>query len=70
VAALRRRDSGSEDFSSPRVWTRAILSNNVPGLRLEDRFLRLFNSAEIGYEKPHQRAYDGVLETVTGAEAA
>jgi putative hydrolase of the HAD superfamily len=57
--------------------THLILLNHVPErpeilrtLGLEDRFLRVFNSAEIGYEKPHHRAYDGVLETVAGAEAA
>ena len=64
------------DLSS-RGWTHLILSNHVPelpeilrALGLEDRFLRVFNSAESGYEKPHPRAYDGVLETVAGAEAA
>ena len=64
------------DLSS-RGWTQLILSNHVPelpeilrALGPEDRFLRVFNSAESGYEKPHPRAYDGVLETIAGAEDA
>ncbi|HKH09792.1 MAG TPA: HAD-IA family hydrolase [Rubrobacter sp.] len=62
---------------SSRGWTHLILSNHVPelpdilrALGLEDLILRVFNSAESGYEKPHPRAYEGVLETVAGAEAA
>jgi len=64
------------DLSS-RGWTHLILSNHVPelpeilhDLGLEDHLLRVFNSAESGYEKPHPRAFDGVLEKVAGAEAA
>lgn len=62
---------------SSRGWTHLILSKHVPelpeilrALGLEARFLRVFDSAESGYEKPHPRAYDDVLETVAGAEAA
>ena len=58
-------------------WTHLVLSNHVPelpeilrALELDKYFLRVFNSAESGYEKPHLRAFDGVLETVVGAEAA
>lgn len=64
------------DLSS-RGWTHLILSNHVPelpeilrALGLEDHILQVFNSAESGYEKPHPRAFDGVLEIVAGAEAA
>jgi hypothetical protein len=53
------------------------LSNHVPelpeilnNLGLAEQLLEVFNSAESGYEKPHPRAFDGVLETVAGAEAA
>ncbi|CAA9395652.1 MAG: hypothetical protein AVDCRST_MAG03-895 [uncultured Rubrobacteraceae bacterium] len=58
-------------------WTHLILSNHVPelpeillALELDEHFLRVFNSAESGHEKPHPRAFDGVLETTAGAEAA
>jgi putative hydrolase of the HAD superfamily len=64
------------DLSS-RGWTHLLLMNHVPelpeilrALGLEDRFLRIFSSAESGYEKPHPLAYESVLATVAGAEAA
>ena len=69
VPALRGRSS--------RGWTHLILSNHVlelprilrePGL---DKHLhQIFNSAQSGYEKPHPRAFGGVLEAVAGAETA
>jgi hypothetical protein len=34
------------------------------GLRLGERVLRVFNSAETGYEKPHPEAYRRVLRTL------
>lgn len=62
---------------SSRGWTHLILSNHVPelpyilhNLGLDGHLLRAFNSAESGYEKPHPRAFDGVLEAVTDADAA
>ena len=58
-------------------WTHLILSNHVPelpeilhNLGLDGHLHRVFNSAESGYEKPHPRAFDGVLEVVAGADAA
>ena len=61
---------------SSRGWAHLILSNHVPelpeildNLGLAGHLLKTFNSAESGYEKPHPRAFDGVLETVAGAEA-
>ena len=61
---------------SSRGWTHLILSNHVPelpeilhNLGLAGHLLRVFNSAESGYEKPHPRAFDGVLEAVAGADA-
>lgn len=57
-------------------WTHLISSNHVPelgeisrGLDLDRYFVRVFNSAESGYEKPHPRAFAGVLEVTAGAEA-
>ncbi len=62
---------------SSRGWAHLILSNHAPELPeildtlgLVGQMLEVFNSAESGYEKPHPRAFDGVLETVAGAEAA
>jgi putative hydrolase of the HAD superfamily len=62
---------------SSRGWAHLILSNHVlelpeilDNLGLSGRLLEVSNSAESGYEKPHPRAFDGVLETVAGAEAA
>ena len=62
---------------SSRGWTHLILSNHVPelpgilhNLGLDGYLHQVFNSAESGYEKPHPRAFDGVLEAVVGADAA
>ena len=62
---------------SSRGWTHLILSNHVPelpeilhNLGLDGHLLHVFNSAESGYEKPHPRAFDRVLEVVAGADAA
>jgi putative hydrolase of the HAD superfamily len=62
---------------SSRGWAHLILSNHVPelpeildNLGLTGHMLEVFNSAVSGYDKPHPRAFDGVLETVEGAEAA
>lgn len=62
---------------SSRGWTHLILSNHVPelpgilhGLGLDGHLHQIFNSAYSGYEKPHPRAFSGVLEAVDGAEAA
>lgn len=76
MAALRRR--GSRVARALLAgWTHLILTNHVPelpeilhALGLDEHILRVFNSAESGYEKPHPRAFDGVLEAVAGAEAA
>jgi putative hydrolase of the HAD superfamily len=55
-------------------WTHFILSNHVPELRslikhfqLESRITQVFNSAETGYEKPHQQAFQNVLNVVGAA---
>lgn len=52
-------------------WTHVILSNHVPELAdivshlgLVSNFRRVFNSAEIGYEKPHPGAYQIVLDAL------
>ena len=62
---------------SSRGWTHLILSNHVPelpeildNLGLDGSFFRVFNSGEGGNEKPHPQAFNSVLETVVGAEAA
>ena len=62
---------------SSRGWTHLILSNHVPelpgilhDLGLDGHLHQVFNSAESGYEKPHPRAFGGVLEAVAGSDAA
>ena len=62
---------------SSRGFTHLILSNHVPelpgilhDLGLDGHITQIFNSAQSGYKKPHPRAFDAVLEAVTGAEAA
>ena len=52
-------------------WQHFILSNHVPelmtiveGLGLAPHIRRVFNSAELGYEKPHPMAFQMVLETL------
>ena len=64
------------DALSAQGWTHAILSNHVPELGdivrhlgLTSRFVRVFNSAETGYEKPNPRAFRIVLETLADVEA-
>jgi putative hydrolase of the HAD superfamily len=57
-------------------WRHVILSNHVPELPdivqavgLRDHFEHIFNSADLGYEKPHPRTFDAVLAAVgSGAE--
>ena len=63
--------------SSPSSRKHLILSNNVPelpgtlhDLGLDGHLHQIFNSAQSGYEKPHPRAFGGVLEAVANAEAA
>lgn len=57
-------------------WTHVMLSNHVPELRdiirhlgLKPYFAQIFNSAETGYEKPHPRAFQNVLDAFAGASA-
>lgn len=61
---------------SSHGWTHLVLSNHVPelpeilhNLGLDEHLTRVFNSAEGGYEKPHPRAFDGVLEALAYADA-
>lgn len=61
---------------SEEGWTHAILSNHVPelrrivtGLGLDDLVATLSCSAETGYEKPHPRAFEAVLEELGPDEA-
>lgn len=56
---------------SSRGWTHIVLSNHVPelarivsALGLDDRVKQVFNSAESGYEKPHPRAFEALLEAL------
>ena len=60
---------------SSRGWTHVVLSNHVPeltpilhSLGLGDHVRRVFNSAESGYEKPHPRAFENVLEALGSPE--
>lgn len=57
-------------------WTHAILSNHVPelgqivaGLGLDELLVAISCSAETGYEKPHPRAFQAVLERLEPQEA-
>ncbi len=57
-------------------WEHAILSNHVPelrqivgGLGLDRYVVALSCSAETGYEKPHPRAYEELLERLQPDEA-
>jgi putative hydrolase of the HAD superfamily len=52
-------------------WTHVALSNHVPELssileqlQLHQHFTYVFNSAETGYEKPHPRMFQMVLNTI------
>lgn len=54
-------------------WKHIVLSNHVPelptiiaALGLNDHIINLFNSASTGVEKPHPRAFHGVLESLDG----
>lgn len=56
------------DRLTSRGWTHTLLSNHVPELRdivdhlgLTVHLLRIFNSAETGYEKPQPHAFQMVL---------
>jgi putative hydrolase of the HAD superfamily len=64
------------DVLAKRGWVHVILSNHVPELPdlvravgLDPYFATVFNSAEIGYEKPHPAAFQVVRETFPDAEA-
>jgi putative hydrolase of the HAD superfamily len=57
-------------------WKHVILSNHVPELPdlvqavgLSPYFVRIFNSAEIGYEKPHPAAFEVVRGAFPDIEA-
>lgn len=57
-------------------WTHLLLSNHVPELskilghlQINTFFAHIFNSAETGYEKPHLKAYQAVLEATEEAES-
>ena len=64
------------DVLASRGWKHVILSNHVPELGdivrhlgLGSRVVRVFSSAETGYEKPHLRAFQMVMEAFPGAGA-
>jgi putative hydrolase of the HAD superfamily len=59
-----------------RGWTHVLLSNHAPELNdllahleLTPHFAQIFNSAEIGYEKPHPAIFHHVLDTLPTTEA-
>jgi len=59
-----------ERFSA-QGWEQMILSNHVPelpriveGVGLSPHISRCFNSAEIGYEKPHRAAFEHLLSHI------
>lgn len=63
------------DALSAQGWTHLILSNHVPEFRtiaealgLTSRVRAIFNSAEIGYEKPHPQIYRATLDAIPDAE--
>jgi putative hydrolase of the HAD superfamily len=63
------------DALSARGWTHLMLTNHVPEFRqiaaalgLSERFRQIFNSAEIGFEKPNPQAFRRALEAVPNAE--
>ena len=65
------------DALSARGWTHVILSDHVPELGaivrhlgLDSRIAFVFNSAEIGYEKPNLRAFQITLETLPDVKTA
>jgi putative hydrolase of the HAD superfamily len=58
-------------------WEHAILSNHVPELPLIVEWLgvapwveRVFNSATLGYEKPHPRIFAQALEALASSEVS
>ena len=66
----RRYDDVQNALDTLRAdgWTQVMLSNHVPELtdilqhlKLIEYFDRIFNSADIGYEKPNPRAFETVL---------
>ncbi len=64
------------DDLTARGWTHVILSNHVPelndfitSLSLRPRVAAIWNSAQMGYEKPHPQAFRGVLDAIGGAPA-
>jgi putative hydrolase of the HAD superfamily len=61
--------------SSSSGWKHALLTDHVlklPGiagrLGLDRHVERILNSAQTGYEKPHQGAFPGVLDALDEAE--
>lgn len=59
------------DALSARGWTHVILSNHVPefddiaaALGLTPRMAAVFNSAKMGYEKPHPQIFRQVLDAL------
>jgi putative hydrolase of the HAD superfamily len=59
------------EILSAKGWQHVLLSNNVPELPillerlgLASYFIRLFNSAETGYEKPNPKAFRMVLDWI------
>jgi putative hydrolase of the HAD superfamily len=62
---------------SSQGWTHIVLSNHVPELphiiehlELKPYIAQIYNSAQTGYEKPHRRAFQAVLDTLPEAMAA
>lgn len=61
---------------SKQGWKHLVLSNHVPeledllqGLGLSAHLEKVFNSAVIGYEKPHPEIFRSVLTYIDGAQA-
>ena len=60
---------------SNQGWVHLVLSNHVPELwqiiqylQLNKYIVRLFNSAETGYENPHKQAFVTLLNTLEDME--
>lgn len=58
-----------------RGWRHVVLPNHVPelptiidGLGLARHFMLVFNSADMGYEKPHPQVFRNVLAFIRGAK--
>jgi putative hydrolase of the HAD superfamily len=65
---------GTLDALTARGWTHFLLTNHVPelpgilaSLGLAPRIVRVLNSAQTGYEKPHPQAFRNVLAACPGA---